>query len=179
MTILDAASALLLADAVLMLLAGTGLRLHLALQGMLLLAATAISPLTPGTLLSAAALLGGQVLVVPWLAGRPPPPPRSDTAWRGATMIATILVATLAAGAIRPGERALAAPLLAALAVGIAGAAFAEGSLQTAALATSQNAALLGIIALDGPSPVLALLALLSAALTAARLQPRSAEPGP
>ncbi len=161
----DAIAGLLLADAGLLLLIGRHLRLLLTLQGLLLLLAT----LTSGGAILAeaftlAATLLGPATVVPWRIGGPAPPPRPRLPATLVLLAAAVLAASLAASRVLPNDPELAAALLASLAVGVGGAALATGTLQAACLATAQNAALLGVLALTGPGPLPALLALLAAA---------------
>lgn len=163
---LDAIAGLLLADAGLVLLVGDRLRLLLTLQGVLLLLAvlTGGAGATPGEAPTLAALLLGPVAVVPWRLGGPAPPIRPRLPAALVLLAAAVLGASLAAGRVLPNDPELAAALLASLALGVGGAALAAGITQAACLATAQNAALLGVLALAGPSVLAALLALLGAA---------------
>ncbi len=162
---LDVAAGLLLADAGLVLLTSGHLRLLLGLQGALLLLAALAAPATPALALTLVALLLGPlflipVIIIPWRCGAfPSVQPRRPA--HLALLAAAVLGASLAANRVLPNDPGLAAALLASLTAGIGGAAFTTGTLQAACLATAQNAALLGVLALTppGPLPALALLA--------------------
>ena len=163
---LSAIACLLLADAGLVLLVGSHLRLLLIVQGVLLLLAsvTAATGALAAEALTLTALLLGPVIVVPWRVGGRAPAARPRLPASLVLLLAAVLGASLAAPRVLPNDPQLAAALLASLAVGVGGGALAAGVLQAACLATAQNAALLGVLALAAPGPLPALLILLAAA---------------